>query len=86
MAPKLVDGGEYCMGAWERHTTGFGSRMLAKMGYSRGHGMRADGSGLVKPIEIEVPHVDCGHSIVSPYTLHPISYAVDFYTFNTHHS
>jgi hypothetical protein len=28
--------------------------MLAMMGYSRGHGMRSDGTGLVKPIEIEV--------------------------------
>ena len=53
-AARLVDGGRYCLGDWERHTKGFGSRMLAKMGYRRGDGMNADGTGLVKPIEVEV--------------------------------
>ena len=34
--------------SWESHTRGFGSRMLQRMGYRHGQGLRADGSGLVK--------------------------------------
>ena len=36
---------------WEKYSTGFGSRMLAKMGYSGG-GLGKTGSGIIKPIMI----------------------------------
>jgi G patch domain-containing protein 2 len=38
-------------GAFELHTTGFGSKMLAKMGYVEGQGLGKDGQGLSVPIE-----------------------------------
>lgn len=38
-------------GAFEMHTTGFGSRMLAKMGYVDGNGLGKDGTGIAEPIE-----------------------------------
>merc|ERR1712226_480364 len=41
------------LAAWETYTKGFGSRMLQRMGYQKGKGLRSDGSGLVKPIEVE---------------------------------
>ncbi|GFP81687.1 g patch domain-containing protein 2 [Phtheirospermum japonicum] len=39
-------------GAFEMHTTGFGSKMLAKMGYVEGGGLGKDGRGMAKPIEV----------------------------------
>jgi len=41
-------GGEW--GEFEKHTTGFGSKMLAKMGYARGQGLGRDGAGIADPI------------------------------------
>ncbi|XP_076922905.1 uncharacterized protein LOC143584847 [Bidens hawaiensis] len=38
-------------GAFEMHTTGFGSRMMAKMGYVDGGGLGKDGTGISEPIE-----------------------------------
>nr|GEV32436.1 G-patch domain-containing protein [Tanacetum cinerariifolium] len=38
-------------GAFEIHTTGFGSKMMAKMGYVDGGGLGKDGSGIAEPIE-----------------------------------
>uniref|UniRef100_A0A7N0RFY0 G-patch domain-containing protein n=1 Tax=Kalanchoe fedtschenkoi TaxID=63787 RepID=A0A7N0RFY0_KALFE len=38
-------------GAFEVHTTGFGSRMMAKMGFSGG-GLGKDGQGMSEPIEV----------------------------------
>ncbi|XP_024961257.1 uncharacterized protein LOC112501773 [Cynara cardunculus var. scolymus] len=38
-------------GAFEMHTTGFGSRMMAKMGYVDGGGLGKDGRGIAEPIE-----------------------------------
>ncbi|KAI3714944.1 hypothetical protein L6452_21906 [Arctium lappa] len=39
-------------GAFEMHTTGFGSRMMAKMGYVDGGGLGKDGRGIAEPIQV----------------------------------
>lgn len=40
------------IGAFEEHTTGFGSKMMAKMGFIEGKGLGKDGGGMAKPIEV----------------------------------
>lgn len=51
MKDKLVSNSvEY--GAFEMHTTGFGSKMMAKMGYVEGEGLGKDGRGIAQPIEV----------------------------------
>ncbi|KAJ9548604.1 hypothetical protein OSB04_021147 [Centaurea solstitialis] len=45
----MVNSSSY--GAFEMHTTGFGSRMMAKMGYVDGGGLGKDGRGIAEPIE-----------------------------------
>ncbi|KAF5945886.1 hypothetical protein HYC85_016114 [Camellia sinensis] len=39
-------------GAFELHTTGFGSKMMAKMGFTEGRGLGKDGQGMAEPIEV----------------------------------
>ncbi|KAJ1697920.1 hypothetical protein LUZ63_006432 [Rhynchospora breviuscula] len=39
------------VGEFEMHTTGFGSKMMAKMGFIEGHGLGKDGQGMIQPIE-----------------------------------
>ncbi|KAL6549632.1 hypothetical protein OROHE_008363 [Orobanche hederae] len=39
-------------GAFEMHTTGFGSKIMAKMGYVGGGGLGKDGQGMANPIEV----------------------------------
>ncbi|KAG9456228.1 hypothetical protein H6P81_000736 [Aristolochia fimbriata] len=39
------------LGLFEKHTKGFGSRMLAKMGFVEGSGLGKEGQGMVEPIE-----------------------------------
>ncbi|KAE9602337.1 hypothetical protein Lal_00049971 [Lupinus albus] len=40
------------IGSFEIHTTGFGSKMLAKMGYMEGAGLGINGQGMAEPIEV----------------------------------
>ncbi|KAI5082166.1 hypothetical protein GOP47_0001909 [Adiantum capillus-veneris] len=43
--------GSFCIGQFEAHTKGFGSRMLAKMGYVDGNGLGKDGQGIAQPLQ-----------------------------------
>ncbi|KAL8206295.1 hypothetical protein R6Q57_009846 [Mikania cordata] len=47
---SVTHSSSYC--AFEMHTTGFGSRMMAKMGYVDGGGLGKDGRGISEPIEV----------------------------------
>ncbi|XP_039027965.1 uncharacterized protein LOC120161822 [Hibiscus syriacus] len=40
------------IGAFEVHTKGFGSKMMAKMGFVEGGGLGKDGQGMAQPIEV----------------------------------
>ncbi|XP_057968344.1 uncharacterized protein LOC131157905 [Malania oleifera] len=40
------------LGAFEVHTKGFGSKMMAKMGFVEGAGLGKDGQGMAEPIEV----------------------------------
>lgn len=40
------------IGSFEVHTTGFGSRMMAKMGFMEGGGLGKHGQGVAEPIEV----------------------------------
>lgn len=50
IAPKTTQ----AMGEWEAHTKGFGSRIMAKMGYIVGQGLGKNGEGKAEPVPIEV--------------------------------
>ncbi|KAF3783996.1 G patch domain-containing protein 2 [Nymphaea thermarum] len=49
--PAATSGGELQkIGTFERHTRGFGSRMMAKMGFVEGTGLGKDGQGMLEPL------------------------------------
>jgi G patch domain-containing protein 2 len=49
VAQTKVVSGEFAL--FEAHTKGFGSRMMAKMGYSEGCGLGRDKQGISQPLE-----------------------------------
>ena len=53
-AKRVVAAG-HGFGEFEKHTSGFGSRMLAKMGFAgEGSGVGKGGTGIAEPITAEV--------------------------------
>ncbi|KAG8046934.1 hypothetical protein GUJ93_ZPchr0008g12857 [Zizania palustris] len=48
---KIVESNSAKLGTFEMHTTGFGSKMMAKMGFIDGTGLGKDGQGIVQPIQ-----------------------------------
>ncbi|XP_077986084.1 zinc finger CCCH-type with G patch domain-containing protein-like [Glandiceps talaboti] len=47
-------GASRVLGDWEAHTKGFGSKMMAKMGYKIGEGLGKTSQGRLEPVEAEV--------------------------------
>ncbi|KAK9055148.1 hypothetical protein SSX86_026230 [Deinandra increscens subsp. villosa] len=60
-------------GAFEMHTTGFGSKMMAKMGYVDGGGLGKDGSGISEPIQAIQRPKSLGLGAKVPETSEPIN-------------
>nr|XP_015909893.1 zinc finger CCCH-type with G patch domain-containing protein isoform X2 [Parasteatoda tepidariorum] len=46
-----VQVGSSAMGEWEQHTTGIGSKLMAKMGYVWGEGLGKNSDGRIEPVE-----------------------------------
>ncbi|CAK9135280.1 unnamed protein product [Ilex paraguariensis] len=55
-------------GAFEMHTTGFGSKMMAKMGFIEGGGLGKDGQGISEPIQVIQRPKSLGLGAKSPET------------------
>lgn len=45
---------DQALGEWEKHTKGFGSRILQKLGYIPGTGLGQNGEGIVIPISAQI--------------------------------
>uniref|UniRef100_A0A0E0EJZ4 G-patch domain-containing protein n=1 Tax=Oryza meridionalis TaxID=40149 RepID=A0A0E0EJZ4_9ORYZ len=48
---KIVESDSVKLGTFEMHTKGFGSKMMAKMGFIEGTGLGKDGQGMMQPIQ-----------------------------------
>ncbi|RLN04657.1 uncharacterized protein C2845_PM13G08450 [Panicum miliaceum] len=48
---KAAESNSTQLGSFEVHTKGFGSKMMAKMGFIEGTGLGKDGQGIVQPIQ-----------------------------------
>ena len=60
--PRKSTVAEKDFGRWEKHTTGFGSKMLAKMGWRSGMGLGAKGEGIVNPVKA-TKHTEFGKGL-----------------------
>lgn len=49
-------------GNWERYSSGFGSKMLAKMGWEKGKGLGTKGEGILNPIKA-TKHTEFGKGL-----------------------
>ncbi|XP_071716876.1 uncharacterized protein [Rutidosis leptorrhynchoides] len=63
---QTASSSSYC--AFEMHTTGFGSKMLAKMGYVDGGGLGKDGKGIAEPIQAIQRPKSLGLGAMAPET------------------
>lgn len=45
---------DQALGEWEKHTKGFGSRMMQKFGYVIGTGLGQNGEGIIVPISAQI--------------------------------
>ncbi|PWA88249.1 G-patch domain, R3H domain protein [Artemisia annua] len=66
---QTASSSSYC--AFEMHTTGFGSRMMAKMGYVDGNGLGKDGTGISEPIQVTQRPKSLGLGAMAPETPPP---------------
>nr|XP_043626833.1 uncharacterized protein LOC122598306 isoform X2 [Erigeron canadensis] len=66
LRPQTASSSSY--GAFEMHTTGFGSRMMAKMGYVDGGGLGKDGKGIAEPIQAIQRPKSLGLGAMAPET------------------
>ncbi|KAL5229921.1 hypothetical protein ABZP36_028697 [Zizania latifolia] len=48
---KIIESNSANLGTFEMHTKGFGSKMMAKMGFIEGTGLGKDGQGIMQPIQ-----------------------------------
>ena len=49
-------------GSWEKYSSGFGSKMLAKMGWAKGMGLGVKGEGIVNPVKA-TKHTEFGKGL-----------------------
>ena len=55
-----------CVGSFEKHTRGIGSKLMFKMGYE-GKGLRKHAQGMIDPIMVEERHKKIGLGYIQSY-------------------
>lgn len=71
-----VQGLDKDFGRWERHTMGFGSKMLSKMGWTHGTGLGSEGAGIVNPVKA-ASHKEFGKGLAHMQVNKPSASLVD---------